>query len=155
MINGVDIDALGETVRAITDAPGLANVTFGLGSTWQSGCRQRAVTDPLVQGGRQVTSRTARYVLESDEPLALLGSDQAASPGEYILQALAGCYAVTFATQAAMRGIKLSSLRLELHADFDLHGFLGLKDAVRPGAQEVVSWCTPSRLMHRLRNSRR
>lgn len=137
MINGVDTDALKETVGAIAGAPGLADVTFGLESTWQSGCRQRAVTSPLVQDGRQVSSRAAKYVLQSDEPLALLGTDQAASPGEYILQALAGCYAVTFATQAAVRGIELSSLRLELHADFDLHGFLGLDDAVRPGAQEV------------------
>jgi uncharacterized OsmC-like protein len=137
MINGVDTNALEETVRAITSSPGLAEVTFGLDSAWQSGCRQRALTSPLIQNGTQVASRTATHVLESDEPLALLGTDQAASPGEYILQALAGCYAVTFATQAAVRGIELSKLRLELHADFDLHGFLGLNDATRPGAQQV------------------
>jgi uncharacterized OsmC-like protein len=137
MINGVNTDALAETVKAVTGAPGLANVTFQLESAWQSGCRQTAMTKALVQDGAPVSSRTTTHVLESDEPVALLGTDHAASPGEYILQALAGCYAVTFATQAAIRGIELSSLRLELQADFDLHGFLGLDDNVRPGAQEV------------------
>lgn len=137
MINGVDTDALSDTIKAITEAPGLANVTFGVQSEWQTGCRQTAQTAELVQDGHPVSSRTATHVLESDEPMALLGTDQAASPGEYVLQALAGCYAVTFATHAATRGIELSSLRLELQADFDLHGFLGLAEDVRPGAQEI------------------
>ena len=112
-------------------------MTFGLDSDWQSGCRQTAQTKALVQDGQAVSSRTTTHVLESDEPQALLGTDHAASAGEYILQALAGCYAVTFATCAATRGIELTSLRLELNADFDLHGFLGLDEDVRPGAQEI------------------
>jgi uncharacterized OsmC-like protein len=137
MINGVDTDGLTDTIKAITESPGLANVTFGVQSVWQTGCRQTAHTQALVQDGQLVPSRTTTHVLESDEPLALLGTDHAASPGEFILQALAGCYAVTFATYAATRGIELSSLRLELQADFDLHGFLGLADEIRPGAKEI------------------
>ncbi|PQP54567.1 OsmC family protein, partial [Mycolicibacterium austroafricanum] len=46
-------------------------------------------------------------------------------------------YAVTYATNAALRGIELSSLKLELEVDFDLHGFLGLDDSVRPGEQQI------------------
>ncbi|MFR9798233.1 OsmC family protein [Streptomyces sp. MS06] len=137
MINGVDTEALRRTVDAVREKPGLAQVTFGVRSEWDQGCRQRATTTDLLQDNRVVTGRTARYVLESDEPTALLGTDSAASPGEYVLQALAGCYAVTFSTIAATRGIELSSLRLELQTDFDLQGFLALDEAVRPGAQEI------------------
>lgn len=137
MVNGIDIEALEQTVDAVRAQPGLANVTFGIESTWQSGCRQSAITTDFRQDGATVGTRSATYTLESDEPIALLGSDTAASPGEFILQALAGCYAVTFAASAAMRGIELSSLKFEMHSDFDLHGFLGLDDTVRPGAQEV------------------
>lgn len=75
--------------------------------------------------------------MESDEPAALLGTDQAASLGEYVLQAPTACYAATFAANAAVRNIELDSLRLEMRTDFDLHGFLGLDNSVRPGAQEV------------------
>ncbi|MGH3357657.1 MAG: OsmC family protein [Nocardioidaceae bacterium] len=137
MINGVDTEALSETMDAVREEPGLAHVTFGLESDWIDGCHQKASTKDLLQNGEVVETRTARYTMESDEPAALLGTDNAASPGEYVLQALAGCYAVTFAANAAAREIKLDTLRLDMQADFDLHGFLGLDESVRPGAQEI------------------
>ncbi|MFK4146590.1 OsmC family protein [Streptomyces sp. NPDC004065] len=137
VINGVDTGALFETIEAVRNEPALAQVTFTLGSEWVDGCHQSASTGPVRQNGSEIETKTARYSLESDEPAALLGTDKAASPGEYILQALAGCYAVTFAANAASRGIELSTLRFDLEADFDLQGFLNLDDTVRPGAQEV------------------
>ncbi|GAB3237126.1 OsmC family protein [Mycolicibacterium hippocampi] len=136
-LNGVDQEALSATMIAVKDTPGLAQVSFTLGSAWLSGCHQRSQTGAMRQNGEIVAGRASRYVLESDEPAALLGTDKAANPGEYVLQALAGCYAVTYATNAAVRGIELSSLRLELEVDFDLRGFLNLDDSVRPGAQQI------------------
>ena len=137
MINGVDVEALRQTTEALREKPRLAQVTFGIRSEWDQGTRQRAATTDLIQDGQVVDERTGRYVLESDEPTVLLGTDKAASPGEYILQALAGCYAVTYSSMAAMRGIELSSLTLDMQVDFDLQGFLGLDKSVRPGAQEI------------------
>lgn len=137
MINGVGTNALEATLDAVSEEPGFAHVTFGLESDWVDGCHQRATTTDFVQNGKVVESRTARYVMESDEPAALLGTDQAASLGEYVLQAPTACYAATFAANAAVRNIELDSLRLEMRTDFDLHGFLGLDNSVRPGAQEV------------------
>ncbi|MBQ9055536.1 OsmC family protein [Rhodococcus sp. (in: high G+C Gram-positive bacteria)] len=136
-INGVDKQALDATIEALRETPVLAKISFALNSEWLDGCHQRSTTGDLHQNGELVSSRTASYVLESDEPAALLGTDKAASPAEYILQALAGCYAVTYATNAAVRGIELSSLRLEMQTDVDLQGFLNLDDAVRPGLQEI------------------
>ncbi|MDX2939390.1 OsmC family protein [Streptomyces ipomoeae] len=137
MINGVDTEALRQTKAAVRDKPELAQVTFGIQSEWTGGTHQRATTSDVIQNGEVVTSRTATYVFESDEPTALLGTDKAASPGEYVLQALAGCYAVTYATTAAARGIELTSLAFDMQVDFDLQGFLGLDSSVRPGAQEI------------------
>lgn len=137
MINGIDTTALRQTMDAVHEQPGLAQVTFGLNSEWAGGCRQQATSSDVIQDGATVAGRTATYVFESDEPAALLGTDTAASPGEYVLQALAGCYAVTFAANAAVRGIELSALRFEMQIDFDLQGFLGLDKDVRPGAQQI------------------
>lgn len=117
--------------------PGLAYVTFGIDSERQDGCHQKAHTTDLIQNGATVDSRATTFVMESDEPMALLGTDKAASPAQYVLQALAACYAVTTAANAAVRGIDLNSLKFEMQTDFDLHGFLGLNDSVRPGAQEI------------------
>ena len=136
-LNGVDREALSATIDAVKATPALAQVSFTLDSAWLAGCHQRSETGVLRQNGEVVATRQNRYVLESDEPAALLGTDNAASPGEYVLQALAGCYAVTFATNAAVRGIELSSLKLEMEVDFDLQGFLNLDDSVHPGAQQI------------------
>lgn len=133
--NGVDTDALRETLAAVRNEPALAQVTFGLESEWLGGCHQRAVTSDVMQNGAAV--RTTRFTMESDEPEALLGTDHAPNPGEYVLQALAGCYAATFAAQATVRGIELATLRLDMETDFDLQGFLGLDPQVRPGAQGI------------------
>lgn len=136
-INGVDKPALDATIDAVRANPELARVSFSLDSQWLTGCHQRSATGKLFQNGAVVESRDATYTLESDEPAALLGTDIAASPAEYLLQALAGCYAVTFAANATVRGIELSRLELAMAADFDLQGFLNLDDSVRPGAQEI------------------
>lgn len=137
MMNGVDKSALFATVDAVRQQPELARVSFNLSSDWLGGCRQRSTTGDVIQNGSIVESREATFVQESDEPVALLGTDQATSPAEYILHALAGCYAVTFAANATAQGIELDSLRLELRADIDLQGFLGLDATVRPGLQGI------------------
>lgn len=137
MINGVDQDALFATIDAVKNQPELAQVSFNLTSEWLQGCRQRATTGDVIQNGNVVESREATYVLESDEPVALLGTDMAASPAEFILHALAGCYAVTYAANATVNDIELSSLRLEMTTDIDLQGFLNLNADVRPGLQQI------------------
>lgn len=59
----------------------------------------------------------------------------------------AGCYAVTFAANATVRGIELSRLELKMRADFDLQCFLNLDDSVRHGAQEMRNVHTDSEVV--------
>ena len=79
-----------------------------------------------VQGGFPDDSRRGQYTLLSDEPVALLGTDTAVSPAEYVLKGLAGCYTVTLAALAAARNITLEQIRLTRGFDIDLSGFLGI-----------------------------
>lgn len=137
MINGIDQDALFATIDAVKQQPELAQVSFNLNSEWLQGCHQRATTGDVMQNGSPIESRKTAFVLESDEPSELLGTDKAASPAELILHALAGCYAVTYAMNAAADDIELSSLRLEMTADVDLQGSLNTNDQVRPGLQQI------------------
>ncbi|WP_326837556.1 OsmC family protein [Amycolatopsis rhabdoformis] len=137
VINGFDVTALRETVAAVTEERRLGHVTFAVQGEWQGGLAVRSTTGALVQGGVRDPRRAGKFVLESDEPAALLGGDTAVSPGEYVLQALAGCYTVTLVANAAAQGIELRKYRLALEADFDLSGFLGIDKAVSPGVQEL------------------
>ena len=43
----------------------------------------------------------------------------------------------TIAYHAAARGITIDGLETTIHGDLDLHGFLGLNNAVRPGYEQI------------------
>lgn len=137
VINDIDVQALQDTTAAVQANSQLGQATFSVNGSWQGGCRLTAQTGTLTAGGERDESRVAKYVMSSDEPTALLGSDTAVSPAEYLLQALAGCYTVTLAALAAAQGIELKAFRLELEGDVDLRGFLGIDASVRPGLQQV------------------
>ncbi|MFE7331977.1 OsmC family protein [Streptomyces sp. NPDC057565] len=137
VVNDIDVQALKDTTAAVEANPQLAQATFSVDGAWQGGCRLTARTGALTQAGEQDASRVAKYTMSSDEPAALLGTDTAVSPAEYLLQALAGCYTVTLAALAAAQGIELKSFRLELEGDVDLRGFLGIDPTIRPGLQQV------------------
>lgn len=133
----VDPKALAETIAAVKEQPALGKVSFSLHSKSIGGLRMQSETGALSQNGQADTSRRGKFTLETDEPASLLGSDKATSPAEYVMQALAGCYGVTLAANAAQREIELNSIKLELECDIDLNGFLGLNSAVRPGIQQL------------------
>lgn len=133
----LDPNALSDTVAAVRENPKLGKVTFSLESTSNGGLRMQSQTGALRQAGEADKSRHGKFSLQTDEPVSLLGTDQAVSPAEYVLQGLAGCYGVTLAACAATRGIQLKRIDLDLEFDIDLVGFLGIDKSVRPGAQEI------------------
>lgn len=137
MLNGVDTDALRDTADAVASDRRLGRISFALNADWNGGFRGKSTTGPLAQAGLIDSARAGKFAMACDEPLSLLGSDTAASPGEYLLQALAGCYTVTLAANAAVRGIEIQSYRLELEADFDLGKFLGIAPDEPAGASQV------------------
>ncbi|WP_152345696.1 OsmC family protein [Brevibacterium sp. CFH 10365] len=137
MANGVDLDALKNTIEAVEEDRSLGEVTFAVNGEWTGGFRVDSKTGALTQAGESDASRDGKYTMSSDEPAALLGTDTAVSPAEYVLQALAGCYTVTLAANAASRGIDLKSYTLHLEGDFDLASFLGIAPEDPPGASQI------------------
>lgn len=135
--NGVDLDALEQTVDAVRQDRALGKVSFAVNGEWQGGFRLNSRTGALTQAGRVDNSRAGKFTMASDEPSSLLGADTAVSPGEYILQSLAACYTVTLAANAAARGIELQSCKLDLEVDFDLAPFLGIAPQEPPGARQI------------------
>lgn len=133
----IDLEALTATVAAVKENPNLGLVTFALEGRTAGGLRINSQTGALTQAGEKDESRRGKFKLQSDEPVSLLGSDQAVSPAEYILKGLAGCYAVTLTALAAQEGIKLESVEVELAFDINLSGFLGIDKSVRVGAQQI------------------
>ena len=59
-------------------------------------------------------------MLDADEPPILAGNDQGANPVEYLLRALAGCMMTTMVYHAAVEGIRIDELEMDLEGDLDL-----------------------------------
>jgi uncharacterized OsmC-like protein len=74
--------------------------------------------------------------LVADMPGKAGGDDTAPNPGVLGRAALASCLAIGIATWSARLGVTIESLEVEVQADFDARGELGV-GGVRPGYSEV------------------
>jgi uncharacterized OsmC-like protein len=124
--NGVDVDQLVGTIGAVQSDPNVAKFTFRARSTWEQGGRNRGEIREFEHIGTPTSERPQAFELIGDEPPVLLGSNAGPNAVELVLQALAFCYAVGFAYNAAAKGIEIEEVRYEVEGDLDLHRFLGL-----------------------------
>ena len=137
VINGVNVDRLGETVAAIQKTPALAKSQFRATNRWINGGHNRSSIQGFYAAGQEDTTRSKPFLLDADEPPVLLGEDHGANPVEFVLHALAACLTTGLVYHAAARGIKVESVESALEGDLDLQGFLGLSDEVRRGFKEI------------------
>jgi uncharacterized OsmC-like protein len=135
--NGVNVTQLVDTIAAIRENPELARFRFRAATEWQGGGATVTRIQGLYGAGQEDTSRTVAFELKGDEPPVLLGENSGPNAVEAVLHALASCLAVGFTYNAAAQGITVHSLRFATEGELDLHGFLGLRDDVRPGYSKV------------------
>jgi uncharacterized OsmC-like protein len=124
--NGVDVERLVATVGAVQADDNVAKFTFRARSTWETGGRNKGEIREFEHAGATTTERPQAFELIADEPPVLLGTNAGPNAVELVLQALAFCYAVGYAYNAAAKGIEIEELRYEVEGDLDLHRFLGL-----------------------------
>lgn len=74
----------------------------------------------------EIDVRDFRFL--SDEPSDLGGTDRGPNPVEYVLGAFAACQEIVIKAYATVLGIELTSVRVDVEGDLDLHGFLNLTD---------------------------
>jgi uncharacterized OsmC-like protein len=137
IINGVDVEGLGNTVKAVQEKPALAKFEFRARNRWINGGHNQTTIKSFYGAGQEDTTRTQPFVLVADEPPVLLGEDRGANPVEYVLTALAACLTTSIVYHAAARGIRIEELRSELEGDLDVRGFLGLSEQIRKGYRQI------------------
>jgi uncharacterized OsmC-like protein len=75
------------------------------------------------------------------------GTNLAPYPGVYGRAALGSCLAIGYAMWAARLGVPIDSLEIEVHADYDMRGELGVYPDARPGysaMRYIVSVSSPA-----------
>jgi len=135
-VNGIRVDDLFRTVDAIKATPSIAKFNFRIHNQWVDAAKNRSAVD-MFYGARQEQLRSKPFVLEADEPLALLGTDTAANPVEHLLHALAACMTTSMVYHAAAHGIQIQKVESSLEGDIDLQGFLDLDKNVRNGFRGI------------------
>jgi len=132
IINGIDVDALSQTVNAIEADPELGVSRFRVTNKWLAGNHNRSTVKGFY-GAKQEIAHKQAFDLDADEPAILAGEDSAPNPVEHLLHALASCVTTAMVAHAAVRGIPLNSVESEVEGDIDLNGYLGLSNEVPRG----------------------
>jgi uncharacterized OsmC-like protein len=96
----------------------------------------RAVTRARLVDGLRCEIEDGPWRLAADMPVKAGGEDSAPTPGTLGRGALASCLAIGIATWAARLEVPLDALAVEVEADFDARGELGVGD-IPAGYSEV------------------
>jgi len=139
--NGVNVSQLIDTIELIKKDPSLARFRFRTRTRWDQGGRCTTEIAGFYGAGTEI-ARSRTHTLAGDEPPVLLGSDTAPNAVEAVLHALAACISVGYVYNAAARGIAIRSLRFDVEGELDLHAFLGLSEATRPGFERITFTAT-------------
>ena len=137
LINGLDVEAMVNTVAAIKQDPSLGTFEFRATNRWINGGENRSRIKEFYGAGCEDSSRTDAFEFTNGEPPVLLGNNEGANPVEFLLHALAGCVTTTTVLHAAARGIQIESLSTELVGTIDVQGLLALDDSVSVGYKEI------------------
>jgi len=134
LLNGIDVEALQGAIEAVKADPAAGATFWKVRSEWVGGARADHVTEGTRIGGE---TPDRRFKLSTDEPLELCGTNEHANPQEYLMAGLNACMMVGYAAVAALMGIELKSLEVELEGDIDLRGFLGIDPSVARGYENL------------------
>ncbi|HPG21943.1 MAG TPA: OsmC family protein [Amaricoccus sp.] len=134
--NGVDVEALYEIKKALTDMPPAAQFTWRASCEWLGGVHSKSTVEGFFGAGAE-QSHKAPYSVEADHPGVFAAPDNAATPVEIVLSALASCLTGGVAAVAQHRGIQLHSVKAQVEGDMNLHGILGIDADVRNGFSAI------------------
>ena len=136
--NGLDTQQIVHTVEALKRDKTLAKFEFRARNEWIDGVENRSVIKDFYGAGAEDKSRVVPFTYTSGEPPVLLGANEGANAGEFLLHALAACVTSTTVIHATARGIGIESISTELRGDVDLQGFLGLDPSVPAGFRQIT-----------------
>lgn len=130
IVNGIDVEQLRQAIDGVAADAAAGHTAWRVTSTWKGGTRTDHHVDGVEIGGQRIERK---FTLKIDEPRELCGTNEFANPQEYLMSAINACMMVGYSAVAALMGIELTKLEVELTGDIDLRGFLGVSDRVSPG----------------------
>jgi uncharacterized OsmC-like protein len=112
-------EAIERNVKAVSLRPGVARGT--------------ALTTAVLRPGLACTVTEGPYALSVGMTQKYGGLGDAPNPGVLGRGALASCLAIGYGMWAARLGVPCEAIEVEVQADYDVRGELGVSEEVRPG----------------------
>ncbi len=134
--NGVNVEALLDARKALTDMPEAAQFTWRATCEWLGGVHSRSTITHFFGLGQEQAHKKP-HVIEADHPAEFAAPDNGPTPVEIVLSALASCLSAGVAAVAQNRGVQLRSVKSTVEGDMDLFGILGIDPEVRNGFSNV------------------
>ena len=134
--NGVNVEALLEARKALTDAPEGAKFKWKANCEWIRGTHSKSSVETFFGLGDNQKHHTT-FTWDTDHPEIFASEDKGATPVELVMAGLAGCLTAGIAAVAQNRNIQLHSVKATLEGDMDLQGILGIDSDVRNGYDNI------------------
>ncbi len=115
--------AIARTAQVLRSRP-----SFGQGT---------GVSKTVVEKGLTCTTTEGNWIFIADMAEQIGGSSKGPTPGVYGRAALGSCLAIGYMMRAAVLGISIEALEVEVQADYDDGAFIGTTTEVPPGYLEV------------------
>jgi uncharacterized OsmC-like protein len=135
-LNGVNTPVLFATIDVVRNQPELAKFQFRATNRWVNGTHSRSRIE-FFSGAGAEHKHSGQVEFDADHPGVLVGADNAPTPVEFLLHAIASCITSGIGNIAAARGVKLTEVTSTVEGDIDLRGILGLDPSVRNGYQQM------------------
>ena len=130
--NGVNVQALLDARKALTDAPEAAKFQWRASCKWISGTHSHSTIRSFFGLGTEQKHRT-EFSFDADHPEIFASEDKGPTPVEYVLVGLTSCLTAGIAAVAQNRGIQLHSVKATIEGSIDIQGILGIDQDVRNG----------------------
>lgn len=134
VINGINVSNLTGFAEKVQENAANGMVKFDVTTDWKGGTKSETKVSGWEMAGQKIAKD---FTIHADEPVELLGKNEAPNPQELLLAAMNACMTVGYVATAAAMGITLSSLQIRASGVLDLRGFLGLSDEVKPGYDSI------------------
>lgn len=118
-MHNVRVGQIEETKTKAQRDPSAARLKVDLDGSWHT-------DESHTQFAGTVVFPKGEVVFEADFPPFLGGDGRAPTPLAYCFYGAMCCYGATFATQAALAGVEIRDLRINLQLDVDFRTALGL-----------------------------
>jgi uncharacterized OsmC-like protein len=134
--NGVNVQALLDARKALSDAPEAAKFQWRASCRWITGTHSHSTIRNFFGLGGEQKHRT-EFSFDADHPEIFASEDKGPTPVEYVLVGLTSCLTAGIAAVAQNRGIQLRSVTATIEGSMDLQGILGIDQDVRNGFDRI------------------